>query len=161
MSRQSQDREDLLRDATALVPRLMLRVLISGDSCEVFAGFRGEALSLYFGADPVYQFNSVGELRRAFVDGVIVKAESGVLSRWRQERSTDEVAMHSRSFPAAETAEFLKAANARIAELRTALDAGEFELVGHVPGNAEGFERLKAALTGLTDLRIADAANVR
>lgn len=40
MARHTEDREDLLRDATALVPRVMLQVEIEERTVEVFAGFR-------------------------------------------------------------------------------------------------------------------------
>jgi len=40
MSRDAQDREDLLRDATAFAARVQMKVLCGEKPIEVFAGFR-------------------------------------------------------------------------------------------------------------------------
>ena len=70
MARDESDREDLLREATALVERIELAPADAADDEHIVAGFRRDgALSIYFGADPVYHFNSAGELRRAYCDG--------------------------------------------------------------------------------------------
>ena len=84
MSRLERDREDLLREATALVERAEIRL---GDFDEaVIVGFRsGGAASFYFGADPVFQFNADNQLRRGFVGGRLVKANE------RPQRTTDQV----------------------------------------------------------------------
>ena len=75
MARNQSDREDLLREATALVERAELR--ISGWSEPVVVGFRrGGGASLFFGGKEVYQFNAGGELRRAFVAGRLIKASA-------------------------------------------------------------------------------------
>ena len=80
MSRTEQDREDLLREATALIERVELRV--SGWSESVVAGFRrGGQASFFFGADLVYQFNAALQLRRGFHNGQLIKAEDGRLER--------------------------------------------------------------------------------
>ena len=48
MARETHDREDLLRDAHALLPRIELRLQLEDKQSTVVAGFRGESLSLYF-----------------------------------------------------------------------------------------------------------------
>ncbi len=78
MDRQQSDREDLLAEATALVERIEL--VLPGYAEPIVAGFRAsDCASLFFGTDPVYQFNSQRQLRRAFVDGLLYKAECGRL----------------------------------------------------------------------------------
>ena len=85
MARESHDREDLLRDATAYVSRMQLAVDLGNGTVEVFAGFHSTgAFSLYFNQDPVYHFNRSGELRRAFVDDELIKAEAGSLVGMRR-----------------------------------------------------------------------------
>src|SRR5262245_38318908 len=72
MARQESDREDLLREATALVERAELKV--AGEPEPVTVGFRRDgSLSVFFGSVAVYQFNTAGELRRAFADGLLYK----------------------------------------------------------------------------------------
>lgn len=64
MAKQAEDREDLLRDATAYERRIEFLPL---DQLPIFVGFReGGEPSFYFGQNHVLQYNSQGELRRAF-----------------------------------------------------------------------------------------------
>src|SRR5262245_12366974 len=105
MARQESDREDLLREATALVERAELKV--AGESEPMTVGFRRDgSLSVFFGGDAVYQFNTAGELRRAFAGGLLYKAERGRLVELRRERSADEVALVRRELPDEESARF-------------------------------------------------------
>ncbi|QDT12770.1 hypothetical protein [Planctomycetes bacterium K23_9] len=70
------DREDLLRDGRAMP--LRGETVISGT--EVVIGFRSNnQMSVYCGADPVYQFNADGEVRRVFHDGHRYAAQQGKL----------------------------------------------------------------------------------
>ncbi len=82
MARRAHPREDLIRDATALRERVELRWY---DPPQVLVvGFRsGGAASFFFGEDPAIHFNSEGELRRLYLDGMLYKAEQG---RWIQLR---------------------------------------------------------------------------
>ena len=160
MARQAQDREDLLRDAKALVPRLMLKLKILDEPCELFAGFRDNALSLYFDADPVYQFNSSRELRRAFVDNAIIKAVAGELHAWQPERTEQEVAMNSRVMNPIKTQECVTNLLRRLTALRETLLQGAFEIVGQVPAEGEGLARLQSWLDSVRTIEIAQAANV-
>lgn len=131
MSRRESDREDLLREATALVERVELRV--AGLTENVVAGFRQDgAASFFFEADPVYQFNAAGELRRAFVGGLLYKTDGGRLVEMRRERTAEAVELHSRQLDPAETATFLDAAEAALDGLKSALAASQFEVVGQV-----------------------------
>ena len=85
MARDAHDREDLLRDARGLSPRVQLEVELSAGPAELFAGFRGESLSLYFGQDLAFHFNDRGELRRAFAVDELLKADGGRLVAMRRE----------------------------------------------------------------------------
>jgi hypothetical protein len=76
MAIEEHDREDLLRDGRAMP----LRGETTIDDATVVVGFRaGGQMSLYCGADPVYQFNADGELRRVFFHGQRYSAENGRL----------------------------------------------------------------------------------
>jgi hypothetical protein len=131
MPRNESDREDLLREATALVERVELRV--AGMEESIVAGFRRDgAASFFFGADPVYQFNAAGELRRAFVGGLLYKTNGGRLVAMRRERTAEAVELHSRQLDVAETATFLSQAEAALDGLKSALAAKQFEVVGQV-----------------------------
>jgi hypothetical protein len=156
MAREESDREDLLREATALVERVELR---AADEPEpIVAGFRrGGALSLFFGADPVFQFNAAGELRRAFRDGRLLKAERGRLVELTRVRTATETDLRSTELDATATAELLAEMGRRIAGLAKSLADGRSAIVGQVPEGVDIVGRLRDELLKHTtrDARIA------
>ena len=160
MARMTQDREDLLREATALVPRVMLRMTILGQPCEVFAGFRGESLSLYYGASPVYHFNQAAELRRAYLDDRLVKAEKGRLVGAVRKRTATEVALVSAYFSPDEVEQLTAELTMRLGQVRGNLEQRTFDLIGQEPPDAPAVDRLQAWLVGWPGLSIAATANV-
>lgn len=92
MAGNESDREDLLREAVALVPRAELHV--NGLPELLTAGYRSSGiLSLYFGQDPVYQFDTAGRLRRAFESGLLYRTATHTLARLRRVRSENEVTL--------------------------------------------------------------------
>jgi hypothetical protein len=85
MAKFKEDREDLMRDGTAMAYRGRLLI----DGVEVVIGFRsGGQASVYWGQDPVFQFNSLHQLRRLFLDGVRLAAENGRLVKLKQDDET-------------------------------------------------------------------------
>ena len=135
MSRQESDREDLLREATALVERVELR--LRGQAESIVAGFRRDgAASFFFAADPVYQFNAAGELRRAFAGGLLYKVDGGQLVEMRRERTATAVELTSRRLNELETADFLRKAEDALAQLTSALVAGCMSVVGQVSSDS-------------------------
>ncbi|HEX6962126.1 MAG TPA: hypothetical protein VF175_09685 [Lacipirellula sp.] len=160
MAREIHEREDLLRDARALVPRIKLRVTIGGREQEVFAGFRGEALSLYFGDDPVYHFNSRGELRRAFVDDRLVKAERGRLVVLERRQSSTESLLQRQLYNTVAEAKLLSQMNTALAELGRSISDGHVQTVGQAPPDGDAVERLAAWLAGHPTPAIAASPRV-
>jgi hypothetical protein len=133
VARQVHEREDLLRDARALVPRASLRVELNGQACNIFAGFRGASLSIYFGDDPVFHFNARGELRRAFVNDRLIKAERGRLVALERKRSEGETALEGGPLKPKDEAALLEDIRRRLRNVGTALAAGSVDVVGQVP----------------------------
>lgn len=159
MARQEHDREDLLAEATALVQRVELR---AGGEVLV-AGFRRDgSASLFFGADPVYQFNSRGQLRRAFVDGRLLKADRGRLAALTRSRTATEVALVRHDLDATQTAALLGALAVRLAGLRDALARGSFAVLRQVPADEKVVGRLADWLASLpTEIHIASSPRVQ
>ena len=151
------DREDLLREATALVERAEL--IVPDEDHPVVVGFRRDgSLSVYFGADPVYQFNSARELRRAYVGGLLYKAEQGRLIELRRERTASEVQLLRRDLAAGEVASLLATAKARLERLARAIDSSTAQWTGQVPANVDVAKRTAGALqTVLPHVRISAA----
>ena len=91
MALNPQRREDLIRDARQFPQRALFRVMCSSttsladmvlatEQVEVFVGVRSSGgWSIYFGEDPVLQFNERNELRRLYFAGVRYAAVSGRL----------------------------------------------------------------------------------
>lgn len=145
MARQEQQREDLLAEAKALVERVSLR--IAGEDDEIVVGFRRDAsLSVYFGSEQVYQFTSEGQLRRAFVDDLLYKAEQGRLVALRRQRTDRAVELVRHDLDDAETRRFLEAMRAHLGKLQRALAEGRATIVGQVPAGIDVVGRVRSWL---------------
>jgi hypothetical protein len=148
MARQEHDREDLLREATAMVQRVELEVPAWPEP--VFAGFRREgAASVLFGPEVGYQFNAAGELRRAFVHGVLYKAQRRRLASLTRHRQADQVVLLRHDLTDDETEQFLSAMSARLQSLVAALQRGDYRLVGQVPAEGDVVGRVRTWLAAL------------
>jgi len=160
MSRSEADREDLLREATALVERTELQ--LPGYEEPVVVGFRRDgAASFFFGADPVYQFNTAGELRRAYASGLIYKAEAGKLVSLRRERSATETALVRYELTPDETAALLTQLARHFTNLRAALHNGTHQVLREVPPAANLPPQILAWLQQLpATIPIANAPHV-
>lgn len=145
MARQEHDREDLLREATALVQRGQW--LVAGLPVPVVVGFRRDGCgSIYLGGDEAYHFNTRGALRRAFVSGVLYKAERGALVAMRRQRRADAVELCSRPLSAEETANFLQRMRDRVSCLADALARGTAVCTAAVPEEAPLVQRVRTWL---------------
>lgn len=161
MAREVHEREELLREATALVPRIELRLKLGEIVSEVFAGFRAEdALSLYFDQEPVYHFNSGKQLRRAFVNDRLIKAQRGKLVSMQRQCTPNSTDMLSHELGPEEEKQFCKLLVERIGWLRTALHSGGYEIVGQVPAEGDGLARLVHWLAEFQQIEIADGPRV-
>ena len=170
MARNSQDRENLLRDATAFTTRVQLILSHEHQPADehrpaiVFAGFHtAGAVSFYFDQDPVYHFNWKGQLRRAFVDDVLIKAESGRLIGWTRQHSETEVAMLRNEMPPGEQQAFCNVALERLRQLQQTLATGKYEIEGQVQPDDGGepvLDRLANFLASLDSIQIAESPRV-
>ncbi|MEX2112673.1 MAG: hypothetical protein WD845_05770 [Pirellulales bacterium] len=150
MARREQDREDMLAEATALVQRASLRLPEFADP--VIVGFRRDrSASFYFGADPVYQFTSGGLLRRAFVDGLIYKAERGRLVSLERQRDSNAVQLVRHELREEEQQSFMAGLRRHLNLLRGALADGQSHVVGQVPANADVIDRVRTWLAEFGD----------
>lgn len=120
MARQDADREDLMREATALVQRAEWTV--PGESESIVAGFRSDGrLSIFVGPDPAYHFDHQGGLRRAFVDGALYRTAGERLSRLDRSREGGRSELHRSDLTVAETELFFNTMTRRLAGFQAAL----------------------------------------
>ena len=161
MARYESDREDLLREATALVERAELQ--IQGFDEPVVIGFRTNgAASVFIGAELVYQFNSHRELRRGYQGGCLLKAENGRLAALRRLRKNDRVQLVCHDLSDAETRIFTDDLQRHLDALVSMLAANRFAVVGQAPVDADVVGRIRIWLESLPrPVPIAAAPNSR
>lgn len=128
MARQEQDREDLMREATALYPRAELPVQTETEP--VFWGQKKSGhFSFYFGGEPVYQFDQQGHLRRAYLEGHLYRTQGTTLARLQRIRTADSSTLQRYDLTEAELATVLQAMADRFQKLADALaDPQKFQL---------------------------------
>ena len=130
MARSEADREDLMREVVALVRRVELMV----DGKCIVAGFRNTGwFSIYFDADPMYQFDDCGQLRRAYVDGLLYRSHATVLAQLQRLRGDHETTLVRRDLTEDLLQDFRQHCHERIRWLAERLIAGQFENRGEVP----------------------------
>ncbi len=144
MAREEHPREDLIREATALLRRLELTRKAasfgapSAEQAPIVCGFRAHgAFSIYFGEDPVYQFNSTGELRRAYRNGLLIKADQRQLASLTRQRTGSVVALLRHDFTSQETESFLLEMSGRLGRLEEGLRRGELLVSRQMPPDVD------------------------
>ncbi len=144
MARVERDREDLLAEATALVQRVELDMqdghasAVPGLPQRVIVGFRSSGCgSVYFGPDEAYQFNTAGELRRAYRDGELYKAERGRLVRLTRQRTSGEVLLIRHELDDAECAGFLGRMAELLDGLRRSLNEKSYQILRQMPADVD------------------------
>ncbi|MGE0755478.1 MAG: hypothetical protein AB7F89_12360 [Pirellulaceae bacterium] len=161
MARREQDREDILREATALVERVEFQ--LPGSPDPIVVGFRRNGCASFFvGADPVIQFNSHGELRRMYFEGRLVKAMRGQLHRIERVRTEHKVELRSRLLSEAEQDDVRQRVGEQLDRIAAAVRSGTVTQVREVPENAAVLTRALAWLDGRRpDLPIAGEPHAR
>ena len=151
MARHESDREDLMQEATGLARRVEWQVPFIADS--VVAGFKKNgACSVYFGAEPVLQFDPAGCLRRAFFEGFLFRTQGTTLARLQRNRTANESQLVRHDLSDCELATFRVQACSWLRQLLQAIDLGQVVRVRQVPEGDDVILDLCAALrTALAD----------
>ncbi len=156
MARSEQDREDLLKEATALVERVELS--LAGFAEPIVLGVRRDGcLSIYFSADEAYHFNSRHELRRAYLDGLLLKAEQHGLVALTRHRTPKEVQLVRHELAEPEHQALLEKLLAKLQQLCQ----GALVIQGTVPADLPAHERIAQWLAPLAPIRIAAQPHAR
>lgn len=154
MAREESDREDLLREATALVERVEFQTTNGGEP--IVVGFRSNgALSVFFGGDTAYHFTSDRQLRRAYVAGLLYKADRGRLASLERIRQDDEVQLVRRDLSDESQAAFLTKMQETLGELAARIECEELRVVGQVPAEANVRVRVQAWLRDAGPILVA------
>lgn len=160
MAREEHNREDLMRDARALERRAEIE--LPEDLRLVLGKHRRGGLSFYFGEDPVFHLNSQGELRRAYAEGRLYKAEGGRLIEMERVRIPGQVELRSHALAPHGQNEFTAAVHRRLTEAVECIDRGTYALVAEVPEGESVVDELVAWLRPhlAQPLKVASAPNV-
>jgi hypothetical protein len=160
MARTESDREDLLREATALLERAELR--LSDEDDPIVIGFRRDGSgSVYIGGEPVFQFNTRRQLRRAYCQGKLIKAEAGRLVALSRQRTATTVELVRQDLSPDRAAQILLEGRSWLERIAKALAAGKFELLGQVPAEGAVVDRIRAWLASMpSELQIAQRPHV-
>jgi hypothetical protein len=160
MARHEADREDLMAEATALRQRVELEL---PDFAEhVVAGFRDNGgSSIYFGADPVFHFDSDGALRRAFVASDLYRSQGKTLARLTRTRAGHEVHLVRHDLDPAELERLLTGMRDRLERLHDALANGAARIVRQVPQEGDLRPRLVEVLGGAAQGKLSTTIKKR
>jgi hypothetical protein len=154
------DREDLLAEATALVERAEFSFPETAEP--VVIGFRRDGCgSIYFGADPAYHFNTRHELRRAYLGGLLYKAEQGRLVSLERRRTSAEVQLLRCDLNAPQTQTLLDELKQRLAQILAGLNVEQCLVIGHAPVGHDIVGRMRAWLKLLSSRPLKIAASPR
>ena len=160
MTRHEADREDLMAEATALRERIELE--LPGHAEHVVAGFRENGnLSVFFGPDPMYQFDATGGLRRAFVAGHLYRSDGHTLARLTRMRQASAVNLVRHDLDAAELAQFLTEMTGVLARLSAALEQDSVRVVQQIAAAGGLQARLLRALDDARQRRLSPAISKR
>ena len=146
MARHEADREDMMREATAYARRCEIHVPDLDEP--LFAGFREfGAWSLYFGGDPVFQFDEECQLRRAYVDGLLYRTQGTTLAQLRRVRSATATELLRYDLTPPELSEFRAGVSQNLNAVASSIQAGEAKITRQIPtGNPYFLESLLAVI---------------
>lgn len=152
MARHEADREDLMREAVALPERIELRV--PGFRDLITIGFRANsAMSVFVGQDPVYQFDPVGRLRRAFVAGFLFRSQHETLARLQRRRTETETHLLRYDLNSEELPAFRECMLSTLSRIFNELARDSAEVLRCVPQGFDLLPKIKTSLLRVFETR--------
>lgn len=139
------DREDLLAEAVNLRERIELQVPGIDSPVTIGCNDLGH-WSFYFGAEPMYRFDTEGRLRRAVRDGKLYRTQGATLAELVRVRLEQETQLQRRDLSAAELELFLAAVRVDLQQLHRECSSGGCQTLREVVRDTTFSERLKALL---------------
>ncbi|TWU09640.1 hypothetical protein CA54_48820 [Symmachiella macrocystis] len=140
------DREDLMKEATALRRRCELS--LPDDDNTVIAGFHEDGrFSLFFGADPAFHFDDVGRLRRGFCCGDLYRTQGKTLARLTRHREAGKSHLLRHDLTPEELATFLGTMDQRLIHLQDCLQSDSFIMGQQIPATPSLIPNILNSLT--------------
>ena len=160
--RNESDREDIMREATALKRRMSLRV--AGMPEPIVAGFRtNDYFSVFFDQDPVYQYDNQGQLRRAYLGGLLYRTQGNTLAQLKRVRTETQTVLQREDLNSDQLAVFLTTMSEFISRLLTAFENGTVTVLETIPDDPAIADQVTTALRQVTasDVALAPAMPTR
>ena len=127
----------------------------------IVAGFkRGGAFSVYFSADPVFQFDVESRLRRAYVQGLLFRTQGSTLARLERSQSSDETTLLRHDLTDRELVEFRERMHVQLSQLHAALENGFAEPLRQVPELDDVMSDVRDALRRVLDAGVPLAHSI-
>lgn len=134
MARVEADREDLFRESVAMVRRIEFHV--KDENHPVLVGYRPTRwLSIYFGADLMYQFDERGRLRRAYADGILYRTQGSVLAQLERRRTDSETTLVRNDLDGQRLSDFRQRTHDDLRRFQVALHHGDATIVRQFPAD--------------------------
>lgn len=132
MARIESDREDLFAEAVGLVRRLEGQ--IDPAQPNIVVGFRpDQTLVMYLSPDHMYQFDTAGRLRRAFVEGRLYRAQGQTLACLTRVRNQWETVLCRQDLEEQECAAFHAEVQKAIHHFREVLHSDRWHVSRRYP----------------------------
>jgi hypothetical protein len=159
MAQHKTDRDDLMEEATALVRRVEFRVPFLNKP--IVAGFkRSGAWSVYFAADPVFQFDAEGRLRRAYVDGSLFRTQGSTVARLERAHTSDETILLRHDLTDREWFAFRERMHGQLSQLHAAMENGFAEPLRQIPELDDVMSDVRDSLRGVLDTGVPLAQTI-
>lgn len=133
----------MMQEAIALIRRIEIRArtenlvpqwLEATFTEPVIMGYRANGwFSIYFGADPMYQFDDRFRLRRAFVEGLLYRTQGTTLAELNRQRTESETVLLRRDLSQEELTSFCEQMLVPIRDLHQALHERRVEVLRSIP----------------------------
>jgi len=148
MAQHEDDREDLMREAVALPDRVEFSA--GGFESLITIGFRSNsAMSIFIGQDPVYQFDSVNRLRRAYVAGLLYRSQHTTLAMLQRTRTDTQTLLLRTDLADDALQAFRDTMRYSLELLEQKLKSGDFQVVRSLPESVCHIARIQSALAGI------------
>lgn len=134
MARIESDREDLFAEAVSLVRRLEAQTAPARPN--IVVGFRpDQTLVVYLSPDRMYQFDTAGRLRRAYVEGRLYRAQGQTLACLTRVRNDQETVLSRRDLEEQECAAFRADVQEAIKHFRALLHSDRWHVTRRYPAD--------------------------
>ncbi|WP_417847512.1 hypothetical protein [Thalassoglobus sp.] len=128
MARTEADREDLYEEFRSATKKWELE-LTHEDSPIVLGIRKDNRLSLYFGPDPCFHYDSHNLLLRAYKDGALFRTQGHTLARLVRTRTSESTTLNRTNLAPADLTQFLSDMNSRITEFLNAITKRKYRIL--------------------------------